>query len=62
VLALTLQHGPADPERAMHPVSLAELERLARDAGALVVRTAEMPDQKGRAGVLWTGVALRFAR
>jgi SAM-dependent methyltransferase len=60
MLALTLRHGPADAERAMHPVSLAELEHLARDAGALVARTAEMPDQQGRAGVSWTGVALRL--
>jgi SAM-dependent methyltransferase len=30
VLLISLRHGPAEPERGMHPVDLAELERLAR--------------------------------
>ena len=60
VLAITLRQGPAEPERAMHPVSLAELEGLARDHGATVARTAGMADELGRPGVGWTGVALRL--
>ena len=60
VLALTLRHGPAEVERAMHPVSLAEVERLARDHGALVARVVDMPDQMARPEVSWTGVALRL--
>ena len=58
VLAITLRQGPAEPERAMHPASLAELEGLARDHGATVARTAGMADALGRPGVGWTGVAL----
>jgi hypothetical protein len=60
VLALTLRHGPAEAERAMHPVSLVEVERLARDHGAMVTRVAEMPDRLARADVSWTGVVLRL--
>ena len=59
-LALTLRQGPADRDRAMHPVSLAEVERLARGHGALVTRVAEMPDLMGRSGVSWTGVLLQL--
>jgi SAM-dependent methyltransferase len=60
VLALTLRRGPAEVERAMHPVSLTEVERLARDYGVLVARVVEMPDQMARSEVSWTGVALRL--
>ena len=61
LLAITLRQGPAEPERAMHPVSLDELERLARDHGASVARTAGMADEMDRPGVGWTGVALRLS-
>jgi hypothetical protein len=44
----------------MHPVSLTELERLARECGATVIHTAETPDQMGRPNVTWTGIALRL--
>jgi SAM-dependent methyltransferase len=60
VLVLTLRHGPAEAERAMHPVSLAEVEHLARRHGALVACVADLPDQMGRAEISWTGVALRL--
>jgi SAM-dependent methyltransferase len=58
VLVVTLRHGLVDAARAMHPVSLAELERLAREFGAMVVRTAETADQLDRPDVTWTGVVL----
>jgi SAM-dependent methyltransferase len=45
VLAISLRHGPAEAARGMHPVSPAELERLARDFGAMVVRTAATADE-----------------
>jgi len=60
VLALTLRHGPSGPGPTMHPVSSAEVECLAREHGAVVVRTVETPDQLGRLEVSWTGVALRL--
>jgi hypothetical protein len=44
----------------MHPVSLTELARLARECGAMVIHTAETPDQMGRPDVTWTGIALRL--
>jgi SAM-dependent methyltransferase len=60
LLAITLRHGPAEPERDIHPVSLAEIETLARAHGVAVVRTAEAADAMGRADVTWTHVALRL--
>jgi len=36
LIAITLRHGPAEPERAIHPVSLAEVEALVRNHGALL--------------------------
>jgi SAM-dependent methyltransferase len=60
VLAVTLRQGPPEAARAMHPVSLTELEQLTRELGAMVVRTAETPDQMGRPDITWTGVALRL--
>jgi SAM-dependent methyltransferase len=60
LLAITLRHGPAEPERGMHEVSLDEIERLARGHGLAVVHSATVPDRMGRAGVTWTQVALRL--
>ena len=60
LLVMTLRHGPAEPERGMHPVSLAELEELAHAHGLTLVRTGEASDAQGRAGVTWTRVALRL--
>jgi len=60
LLVMTLRHGPAEPERGMHPVSLAELEELARGHGLVVARTGEASDAQSRTGVTWTRVALRL--
>ena len=60
MLALSLRHGPDEPARGMHPVSLDEVERLARVHGAIVERVVELPDQLARPGVSWTGVVLRL--
>ena len=60
LLAMTLRHGPAEPERAMHPVSLDEVERLARDHGMAVVRVHRAEDGLGRSDVSWTQVVLRL--
>ncbi len=59
LLAITLRHGP-DDGRGMHPVSLDEVERLAREHGMAVVHVHHAPDALGRAGVSWTNVALRL--
>ena len=44
----------------MHPVSLDEVEGLAREHGVAVVRLDQAPDRLGRAGVSWINVALRL--
>jgi hypothetical protein len=60
ILALSLRHGPPSSGRSMHPVSLPEVERLAREHGAIVARAIELSDQESRAEVSWTGVVLRL--
>ena len=60
LLAMTLRHGPAEPERGMHAVTGSEVEALARSHGLAVVRTGEAGDGLGRAGISWTQVALRL--
>lgn len=60
LLAITLRHGPAEPERGIHPVSLSELEALARNHGAFVQSSIEAKDHLGRDNVRWTQVAIRL--
>ena len=60
MLAISLRHGADGAARGMHPVSLDEVERLARAHGAMVERVVDLPDQQGRPGVSWTGVVLRL--
>jgi len=59
LLALTLRHGP-DDGRGGHPVSLAEVEPLARDDGMQVLRAVESADRQQRPGISWTSVVLRL--
>jgi hypothetical protein len=44
----------------MYPVSLDEIERLARNHGFTVEKVQQIPDQQGRDEISWTGVALRL--
>jgi hypothetical protein len=44
----------------MHPVSLEEIERLARNHGFAVEKVQHNADQQGRINVSWTNVALRL--
>ncbi|UHC17813.1 methyltransferase domain-containing protein [Methylobacterium currus] len=60
VLILTLRDGPEEPERAMYPTSVGEIEALAREHGLAVLRALDEPDRLGRAGVAWTSVVLRL--
>ncbi|MBL6077728.1 methyltransferase domain-containing protein [Belnapia sp. T18] len=60
LLAITLRHGPDPSGRGMHPVSLEEVEALARNYGLAVVRTVRAADMQGRPEVIWTKVALRL--
>ena len=60
VLAVTLRQGPPDPARAIHPVSLPEIESLAVANGLAVVRVHRQDDAPGRPGVSRTCVAMRL--
>jgi SAM-dependent methyltransferase len=62
LLAISLRSGPSPPESGMYPVSLGEVERLARNHGFAVEKVHQAPDQQGRAEVSWTCVALRRPR
>ncbi|MBD1999320.1 methyltransferase domain-containing protein [Leptolyngbya sp. FACHB-541] len=58
LLAITLRHGEAEAEREIYGVSWEEIERLAREHGATIVRKVEEPDQLARSDVSWTKIAI----
>ncbi len=60
VIALTLREGPLDAGRGMHPVSVQEIEQLARRHGAYVERVSEDADFLGRPGLTWKRIAIRL--
>ena len=53
-IAITLRHGPAEPERGIYAVTQAEIERLARAHGAFVEKATDSKDELGRRAVNWT--------
>lgn len=60
LMLMTLRHGPAPTDRPMHPVSLSEVEGLARVNGVEVLRVVDKDDAMARNEVRWTMVALRM--
>lgn len=60
VIALTLREGPLDASRGMCPVSVQEVEQLARRHGAFVERVSEGHDIFGRSGITWKRIAVRL--
>nr|WP_277881245.1 class I SAM-dependent methyltransferase [Leptolyngbya sp. FACHB-321] len=58
LLAITLRHGAADNDRELYVVSWEEIERLAQDHGATVVRKVVDRDRLDRDEVAWTQMAL----
>lgn len=60
-IALTLREGPDEQGRAMHPVSVDEIEKLAREHGAYVEHRSWNHDLLGRDDVRWGQVAVRLA-
>jgi SAM-dependent methyltransferase len=60
LLVLSLRSGPSPLESRMYPVSLEEVERLARNHGFSVEKVHQAADQQGRPDVSWTWVALRL--
>ncbi|WP_454016871.1 class I SAM-dependent methyltransferase [Azospirillum sp. Marseille-Q6669] len=59
-MVVSLRHGPPDPSRLMHPVSRAEIERLAAEHGAVVTRATWAPDAGGRPDIQWETVAVQL--
>ncbi len=57
-LVITLRHGPAPPDRPMHPVSAGEVEALARGHGLAVSRTERAGDTLRRPEVAWTTMTM----
>lgn len=60
VIVLTLRHGAGDNDPSMHPVSLGEIEALARDQGIAITRVEHRSDALGRGDVSWTTVWLKL--
>jgi len=60
ILAVSLRQGLAEPERAIHPAPLDEIERLARDHGAQIERVVNTDDRLGRQEVSWIQVVIRL--
>lgn len=60
VLLLSLREGVCDDGRVMWPVSLGEIEALARGFGLAVLKATRTEDRLGREGVHWTNVALKL--
>ena len=60
VIALTLREGPLEADRGMHPVSVQEIEQLARRHGAYVERVSEDADFFGRRRFNWKQIVIRL--
>lgn len=60
LLLIWLRHGPGEPGRQMYPVSIAELEKLGAEHGAVVTRAVPTGDHQRREGVSWEKVAIRL--
>ena len=59
LVLMSLRHGPAPPERGMHPCRPAEVSEIADARKASTVRTIETGDQRTRPNLRWTQIALR---
>ena len=60
LMAMSIRHGPEDPDRGFHPVDDQEIETLAKGHGAIVHRVTEDVDQLGRTEVRWANYVLRL--
>lgn len=58
-MAITLRH-PINTKAEMYPVSVAEIEKLARDHGAYIETALKSKDQLGRKGITWNQVVIRL--
>ena len=60
VIALTLREGPMEAGRGMHPVSVQEIEQLARRHGAYIERVNQDADFLGRPQINWKQIIIRL--
>ena len=60
LIALTLREGPMEAGRGMHPVSVQEIEQLARRHGAYIERVTEDADFLGRSRITWKQIVIRL--
>jgi len=58
VLAISLRHGPPEPDRGMYAVSTRELEELVAAHGARVVGASQSDDRLGRSAISWSEVII----
>ena len=61
LLAISLRHGPVDPERSLHLVSLEEIERLAREHALIVVHAAPADDGGARVDAVTVSLPARLS-
>jgi SAM-dependent methyltransferase len=59
-IAMTLRHGPVEPEQRIYDVSQNEIEQLARAHGAFVEIAAQAEDELSRTAVSWTQLLVRL--
>ena len=59
-MMLSLRHGPAPPDRPMHPVDAAEVETLAVEHGLAIRQVSRSEDRLGRTDVSWTTLVLEM--
>ena len=59
-IAITLRQGSVNSKTEMHPVSVAEIEKLARDHGAYIEAVSKSTDQLGRKGITWNHIIIRL--
>ena len=59
-IAITLRQGPLNTEAKMYPVSIVEIEKLARDHGAYIESVSKNEDQLGRKNITWDQVIIRL--
>ena len=59
-IAITLRQGPLNTDAKMHSVSIAEIEKLARNHGAYTEIILKSKDQLGRKNITWDQIIIRL--
>ncbi len=61
-LLISIRQGPAEPERAIAPVSIHEVEAAGTDSGLRVIRQIKTSDTLARADVAWSSLVFERPR